>query len=70
MQATLNMQLKDSEAALERKLGRSPTASELAAGMGMTAAQYRAEVDGSQPVDEVSAALEVELKKVEPDLPD
>lgn len=42
--------LKDTEAALERKLGRSPSADEIATEMGMTASEYRAEVDGAQPV--------------------
>lgn len=42
--------LRESEAALERTLGRAPRSSEVAAHLGLSAADYRQAVDAAQPV--------------------
>jgi len=42
--------LKDTESALERQLGRAPSATEVAARLGISAAEYRAQVDNAQPI--------------------
>lgn len=42
--------LRETEAQLERTLGRTPRSSEVAAELGMTASDYRVVVDSAQPV--------------------
>lgn len=42
--------LKETESALERQLGRTPSAAEVAGQLGLSAAEYRAAVDNAQPV--------------------
>mgnify|MGYP005835717179 CR=1 FL=1 len=42
--------LKEAEAELERTLGRSPTAAELAGSLGLSATDLRSAVDNAQPV--------------------
>lgn len=42
--------MRETEAALERTLGRAPTSGEVAGEMGLTASDYRSAVDAAQPV--------------------
>lgn len=42
--------LKETEAALERELGRTPSEHELAVKLGLSASEYRAAVDNAQPI--------------------
>ena len=42
--------MRETEAALERTLGRTPSSAEVASEMGLSAADYRSAVDAAQPV--------------------